>query len=107
LRVNFFGDGAAFDEFRHGAGILRKTYGCSTRLIIASWRRTRSASNWAGSESGLIRIGAPKIARKVVKGRGTAKRSQLFSRHALEYSMWIGTIGAPLFWARKIMPWLT
>src|SRR4051812_39738573 len=95
--VNFVGDRAAFDEFRHEAEILRRSHGCSTRLIMAPCRRSRSVSNCSGSESGPIRIGSPKIARKVANGFGTTKRSQLFIRQQLEYSMWIGTMGAPLF----------
>src|SRR2546423_10721349 len=81
---------------------LTRDYGCSTRLIMASSNRTRSTSNCSGSEIAATRIGAPKIARNVANGRGTTKRSQLFIRQQLEYSIWIGTIGAPLFCACKI-----
>src|SRR5205823_14902131 len=104
LSIHFYCHSPAFDKSWHEAGILRKTHGCSTRLIIAFCSRSLSLSNSSAPASGATWNGAPKIARSFANGRGTPKRSQLFSRQQLEYSMWIGTMGAPLFWARKITP---
>src|SRR5260370_40903143 len=67
-------------------------------------RRNRSFANSSRVDVDLTSCGCPIMTRTFENGRGMINRSQLLTRQQLEYSMLIGTTGAPVFSARKIMP---
>src|SRR4030095_1016 len=76
----------------------------STSAIIAFCKRRRSASNSSSVLVGATRSKGPKMTRALENGRGRMNLSQLLALQQLEYSILIGWICAPDFWAKKMMP---
>src|SRR5207237_695078 len=72
--------------------------------IIAFCRRRRSASNSSSVLVGATRSKGPKMTRALENGRGRMNLSQLLALKQIEYSILIGWIGAPVFWAKKMIP---
>ena len=88
----------AFDSFSVPPD--SSTHPASARRSLA--RKLLRCPN--ASVESATRCGGPKMTRTVENGAGRMKRSQLFTRQQLEYSMLIGTTSAPDCCARKITP---